>query len=142
MRDVVLAVITRLKADTSIAAVVGAYPNQRIYRKKLPNDPVFPAITVDRVDKVRDGDTSTGTYANMRVQCTAWATSPGPEENLADLIADSLHRCANTILPAGTSNVYVISIKDAGGIPDANMDLVPPLYMEHRDFRVHYDYHK
>jgi len=137
VRDIVLAVITRLKGDTFVAAVVGT----RIYRKKLPASPTFPAITVDRVDKVRDDDTSTGRYAHARVQCTAWAsTSGGPEEDLADLIADSLHRCKNSILTAGTSNVYIVSIRDAGGVPDENTEI--PLYIEHRDFMIHYDYKK
>jgi hypothetical protein len=136
VRDVVLAVITRLKADTSVAAVVST----RVYRKKLPVSPTFPAITVDRVDKARDADTNTGRYGHMRVQCTAWSSTIGPEENLSELIADSLHRCKNSILTAGTSTVYVVSIRDAGGMPDSNDEI--PLYMEHRDFTVHYDYHK
>jgi hypothetical protein len=136
VRDVVLAVITRLKADTSVAAVVGT----RVYRKKLPANPTFPAITVSRLSPIRDGDTNTGRYGHARVQCTAWAETSGPEENLAELIADSLHRCKNTILTAGTSNVYVVSIRDAGGMPDENTEI--PLYMEHRDFTVHYDYKK
>lgn len=136
MRDIVLAVITRLKADPAIITAVGT----KVYRRNLPANPTFPAITVTRIDKIRDGDTNTGRYAHARIQCTAWASTDGVAENLAELIADCLHRTTNTILTAGTGTVYVVSVKDAGGVPDENTDI--PLYMEHRDFTVHYDYHK
>jgi hypothetical protein len=136
VRDVVLAMITKLKADTPVSTVVLT----RVYRRNLPANPTFPAITVTRIDKIRDDDTSTGRYAHARIQCTAWAADDGTAENLSELIANCLHRTTNTILTAGTSNVYVVSVKDAGGVPDENTDLVPPIYMEHRDFMIHYDY--
>ena len=137
MRDIVLAVITRLKADAAIITAVGT----RVYRRNLPASPTFPAITVTRIDKIRDKQKSnTGRYADARIQCTAWAVDDGTAENLSELIADSLNRTVNTTLTAGTSWVNVTSIFDAGGVPDENTDLVPPLYMEHRDFMIHYSY--
>jgi len=139
VRDVVLAVITRLKADTSIQTVIGISPNQRIYRKNLPANPTFPAITVTRIDKKRDNQKSnTGRYADARIQCTAWATDDGTAENLSELIADSLNRTVNITLTAGTSWVTITSIFDAGGVPDENTDI--SLYMEHRDFMIMYSY--
>ena len=137
MRDIVLAVITRLKADPAVAGVVST----RVYRHNLPANPAFPAITVTWIDKIRDNQKSnTGRYADARIQCTAWASSDGVAEDLSDMIADSLNRTVNTALSTGTAtpNVYVVSIFDNGGVPDENTDI--PLYMEHRDFMIKYSY--
>lgn len=134
MKDIILAAITALRGNTPVATVVGT----RVYRKKLPPDATYPAITVSRVDNNRDDDTSTGRYAHSRIQCTAWAATDGAADNLSELIADCLHRTKNTILTAGTGRVYVVSVKGAGTVPDENPDI--PLYMYHRDFMIHYDY--
>ena len=135
MRDVVYALITLLKADAGVAAVAST----RVYRKKLPLNPTFPAITVSKVDNIRDEITNTGGYAHARVQVTTWAESPGPEEGLAESCADVLHRLTNKTVTYGTGGwVRIISVTDAGGIPDDNAEI--PLYMEHRDFMIHYDY--
>lgn len=137
MRDIVLAVITRLKADPAVSGVVST----RVYRRNLPANPTFPAITVTRIDKKRDNQKSnTGRYADARIQCTAWASSDGIAEDLSELIADSLNRTVNTALSTGTTTaaVYVVSIFDNGGVPDENTDI--PLYMEHRDFMIKYSY--
>ena len=138
MKDITYAIITLLKADTAVAGVAGT----RVYRKKLPLSPTFPAITVAKIDNIRDVITNTGRYAHARIQCTAWAKIPGPEENLAEQIADALDRKQNRILLYGSgadaSAIYIVSVKDAGGIPDENEEI--PLYMEHRDFMIEYDY--
>lgn len=135
MKDIVYAIITALKADTSVAAVASTL----IYRKKLPTDPTFPAITVSKVDGIRDGITNTGGYAHSRVQVTTWAETPGPEDDLAETCTDVLHRLTNkTVVYAPGKWVRIISVTDAGGLPDDNPDI--PLYMEHRDFMIHYDY--
>ena len=133
LRDLILAVITRLKADPAVAAVVGI----RVYRKKLPPSPTLPAITVDRIDRKRDRKTSTVRTARARIQCTTWSSTIGPEENLSELIADCMD-IQNTMLTAGTGTVYVVSVEDSGGVPDENTDV--PLYMEHRDLNIIYDY--
>jgi len=132
--DVVLAVITALKADTAVSAIVST----RVYRKKLPANPTFPAITVSTVDDIADDDTNTGGWAHTRVQCTAWASTPGPEEALSKLVRKALHRKKNTLMTAGSGKVYIVSIRDAGSRPDENTEI--PIYMEHRDFMAHYDY--
>jgi len=136
MMDIVYAVITALKADSAIATACGT----RIYRKRLPTNPTFPAITVQAVDKIRDSDTNTGRYGHSRIQCTSWATTPGPDEDISEMCADALHRLTNTRMTYGTNKgVYVVSIIDAGGVPDENTEI--PLYMEHRDFWIEYDYY-
>jgi hypothetical protein len=136
VRDLVLAAITALKADTPVATVVGV----RVYRKNLPPGATFPAITVSRVSNLRDDDTNTVRYAHSRIQCTAWSkTSDGEADNLSELIANCLHRTTSTVLSTGTTScVSVISIEDAGIVPDENTDI--PLFMYHRDFIIHYDY--
>jgi hypothetical protein len=63
----------------------------------------------------------------------------GLVENLSELIADCMV-IENTMLTAGTGTVYVVSVVDGGGTPDQNMDLVPPIRMEHRDLNIIYDY--
>jgi len=133
LRDIVLAVITRLKADAAIITAVGT----RVYRRNLPASPTFPAITVTRIDKKRDRKTSTIQTARARIQCTAWATDDGTAENLSELIIDCME-IENTMLTAGTKKVYVVSSIDGGSTPDENTDLVPPLYMDHRDLMILY----
>ena len=135
MTDLLLAIITKLKADTAVTAVVGT----KIYRRgSVPTNPTAPYIIVSRVDNLRDTDTNTGRYAHARLQCSAFASTDSVVANVSELIANSLHRTANTYLVAGTEGVYVISVRDAGSTPDENTDI--PLYMEHRDFMIHYDY--
>jgi len=132
--DVILAAITALKADTGVAAIVST----RVYRKKLPANPTFPAITVTMVDEATPSDTNTVGTVDMRIQCTAWSTTAGPEEALSKIIRKALHRKKNTLMTAGTGKVYIVKMLDAGSLPDENTEI--PLYMEHRDFTVMYDY--
>jgi hypothetical protein len=137
MKDPVLAIITRLKADTAVAAVVST----RVYRMALPTSPVFPAITVSRVSNIRDlVGNNTGKYAQTRIQCTAWAATDGVADSLSELIADSLNGIANTLISPGTGviPVYFIGCDDAGTVPDSNMDV--PVFMYHRDFLIDYAY--
>ena len=137
MKDPVLAIITRLKADTAVAAVVST----RIYRMELPTSPTFPAITVNRVSNIRDlQGNNTGKYAQTRIQVTAWAATDGVADNLSELIADSLNGIANTLVSVGTGviPVYFIGCDDAGTVPDNNMDI--PVFMYHRDFIIDYSY--
>lgn len=132
MKDPVLAVITRLKADAGVAAVVGT----RVYRATLPVSPTFPAISVSRVSNIRPTTSHSGCgYATSRIQCTAWAASDGEADNLSELIANSLNRVTSTNLSPG---VYVISIFDGGATSDPNPE--QNLWAYHRDFVVRYGY--
>jgi hypothetical protein len=130
MKDLTLAILTRLKADTAIANVVST----RIYRGLLPTSPTFPAITVSRVDAKRLNLThNKRRIGQSRIQCTAWATSDGTADNLSELIADSLNAVDNTYMAPG---VYVIRSDDQGTVPDSNPDL--KVWMYHRDFMIQY----
>jgi len=127
MRDVTLAIINRLLADTSVYGVAGT----RVYRAELPSDPTFPAIVVSKIDDIRPNDTSTP-YGRSRIQTTVFATSDGVADNLSGMIADSLNQVVNTIL----SGVIIVGIEDAGTFSDNNPDV--GTWMYHRDFMVNY----
>lgn len=132
MKDPVLAIITRLKADTAVAAVVST----RVYRAILPTNPTFPAITVSRVDNKRLIECHAGgRNAMSRIQVSSWASSDGVADNLSELVADSLNRVTSANLSPG---VWIVSIFDAGTVPDSNPDI--PVYIYHRDFLVKYGY--
>jgi hypothetical protein len=131
MKNVVLAIITWLKADTPVAGVVGT----RIHRKKLPLSPTFPAITVSKISPKRLNLTHNQIrVAQSRIQCTAWAATDGVADNLSELIADSLDKITDTYMAPG---VFVIRIDDQGAVPDDEPDI--PLEMYHRDFIVQYN---
>lgn len=132
MKDPVLAIITRLKADTAIAAIVST----RVYRATLPKNPTFPAIVVAKIDNSRPNDTTTGRYARSRIQCTTFAASDGAADNLSELIADNLNGLTNTYL--SSPGIYVVSIFDEGTVPDNNPEI--GLWTYHRDFQVDYAY--
>jgi hypothetical protein len=141
MTDLVAAIITRLKANTTICSstYVGATPNQRIYRSTFTARPTLPLIVVHRVDGVRENAITRGVrYANARIQCTAMASTDVAADALSELIADDLNGLTNTILSTGANaGVYVVSVEDAGVVPMA--DPVMGTYLYHRDFTVVYD---
>ena len=139
MKDLTLAIVTALKANTALTTYGSPVIGTRIYRKgSVSTNPTIPYITVSRVDSTRDDDTNTGHRAHSRIQCTGFETNDFKADTLSELIADALHRMQNATLAAGTSNVYVISVKDAGMSPDENTDI--PLYWYNRDFMIHYSY--
>ena len=137
--DIVYGIIALLKADTYVTSVTST----RIYRRKLPTNPTFPAITVSKVDNIRDNITNNNGYAHSRIQVTSWASNSGQDEYLSELVCNALDRKQNSILTYGVGSsfgiVYIVSVKDAGEISDENSEI--PLYMMHRDFMIHYDYH-
>lgn len=137
--DIVNGVMTYLKTVSTITAIT---TSTRIYRRRFPTGTTFPAITVSKVDDIRDDITNNGGYAHARIQITSWASLPGQEENLSSLVVDALHKMQNRTLQYTVASkpvqVWIISVKDAGGIPDEDSEI--PIYMEHRDFDIHYDY--
>ena len=135
MRDIVLGIITRLKANTALATAVST----RIYRRgSVPKSPTVPYVLVSTIDSIRDIESSTVKYGHSRVQCSVFASTDLSSANISELIADSLHRLTNTTLNAGTGSVYVISVKDGGTTPDENSEI--PVYMYHRDFMIIHSY--
>lgn len=129
MKDVTMAAITRLKADTAIAAVVGA----KVYRKgSVPTNPVAPYIIVSKVDDNRPNLTHNRIrIGKTRIQCSCFASTDPVSDNLSELIADCLNMATDTYMAPG---VFVVSIFDQGATPDENTAI--PLYMYHRDFMI------
>lgn len=134
MNDVVLAIITALKANTATAALVST----RVHRATLPALPTFPAVVVSEVSDIQDDDTSTSGYAHTRIQCTCYASTDTVSSALSKTVRAALHRTTITVPASGTTNgVYLASIFDAGHIPDVNTSI--PAYLYHRDFMIEYN---
>ena len=127
MRDITLAVINRLLADTAIATAVGT----RVYRAELPVTPTLPAIVVSKIDDIRPNNTNEP-YGTSRIQVTTFATSDGLADDTSGKVADSLNQVVNTIL----TGVIIVGIEDAGMRSDNNPDA--GIWMYHRDFMVNY----
>ena len=127
MRDITLAIINRLLADTAVSGVVST----RVYRATLPVGPTLPAIVVSKIDDIRPNDTWMP-YGRSRIQITAFSTSDGQADDLSGMVADSLNITINTIL----NGINIVAIEDAGTFSDNNPDA--GIWMYHRDFMVNY----
>ena len=136
--DVEYAIITKLLAYTALTTLVST----RIYRNTLPASPTYPAVVVSEISDSPPADSSTGGWVSTRIQCSVFSTGTGGGEagKISRIVRDALHRTVNTLLTAGTGKVFIQSIKDGGSRPDQNTDMIPVLYMRHRDFIVLYDY--
>ena len=132
--DPVLAVITRMKSLADLTALVGT----RIYRHgSFPTTVEVPYLIVAEISDNGDAGTNTTDEAHMRVQCTCFAGTDREAGALSQLLKKQVP-CVNADLLAGSTYVPVVSIEDAGATPDENAEI--PLYMRHRDFRIHYAY--
>ena len=127
MRDITLAIINILLADTAVYNVVGL----RVHRVELPTGPTLPAIVVSKISDIRPNNSSVP-YTSSRIQITVFATSDGEADDISGMIADSLNQVINTIL----SGVIIVGIEDAGTFSDNNPDI--GTWMYHRDFMVMY----
>jgi hypothetical protein len=138
MKDITLAVITKLKANTTLCSstYVGATPNQRVYRASLPQLPTFPCIAVTKIDSRRLNLYHNGRrIGQSRVQCTTFATKEVDAATISELIADTLHGLTSTTPGVG---VYVVRVDDGGERVDADPNLGKYLY--HRDFLIQHYY--
>lgn len=129
MTDITLAIITGLKADTAVAAVVGS----RVHRKSLPVNPVFPCIVVSKIDDIRALNHS-GRYSRARVQATSYGTTDLITDNLSERVADALHGSKNTVV----NRVGIVGIEDGGTRTDVVLEA--GVYLYHRDFLIEYWY--
>jgi hypothetical protein len=127
MRDITLAIINRLLADTAISTAVST----RVYRAELPITPTLPAIVVSKIDDIRPNNTSEP-YGNSRIQVTVFASSDGLADDTSGKVADALNQVVNTML----TGVIIVNIEDAGTFSDNNPDA--GIWMYHRDFMVNY----
>jgi hypothetical protein len=136
MKDITLAVITHLKANTTLAGYTGISPNQRIYRASLPQVPTHPCIVVWPIDTKRLNISHSGNrIGQSRIQCTVYATTDVSGNQISEIVADDLHGLNNAHLGVG---VQVIRVDDAGVRIDANPNIGKYLY--HRDFLIQHYY--
>jgi hypothetical protein len=133
--DLVLAVTTRLNALTQITALV----DTRIYRRDdIPETPTTPYIVVYEIGDPPSGSNfNTNDSSLARVQCSCFASKDREAAAISKTLKKRLP-CNDVILTAGTEQIRVTYLKDAGDIPDENAEI--PLYMRHRDFRILYAY--
>lgn len=136
MKDILLATITLLKANTAVAAIVGT----RVYRNNLPVNYKISdgsAIVVVLVDKVQNEITSSAKYAAARVQCTSFAATGAAAEILSDLILAALEDQQNTLV----SGVEIVDVDDVGSVPDYSDGLTCGMYRDNHDFKIIYRNH-
>lgn len=132
--DLVLAVVTRLKALTQVTALVST----RIYRKgSVPTNPTLPYIIIYEIDDVPGPLSNTSDNGIARIQCSCFASTDREAAAISKTLKKRLP-CNDTILTAGTDRIGITYLIDAGDVPDENTEI--PLYMRHRDFRILYAY--
>jgi hypothetical protein len=135
MKDAVLAVITVLKADTAIAALVGT----RVYKDIFPSSWSISsgsAIVVPWIDGIRDKANSTGKYAKTRIQITIAAATGTAAKNLSDLVANALSNLEGTV----QFGVYLVDVDDAGERPDNSDAVGLGIYRVNHDFMITYSF--
>lgn len=135
MSDIVLAIQTRLKADTAITAIVGT----RIYREgTVPTNPQFPYIIISFIDSKRLNLTHNRTRsAQTRIQCSMFSQGVGEDlqvSTISELVAECLNTVTDTYLSPGA---FVIRIDDRGDIPDNNS--TTKLWSRYRDFMIQHN---
>jgi len=131
--DITAAVISKLKADTAVAAKVST----RVFRELIGNFPGLPCIVVSKVDDVRDIGSSTGRYSTARVQCSSYASTDAAADELSELVADALDRQRNTTFGTTAADyVQIVGVNDAGSVSDSNAKILAQIY--HRDFVIEY----
>lgn len=133
MKDTVAAVITLLKADTAVKALVGT----KVYRGgDIPTTPVKPFIAVDWVTRVPDSPTSSATYASDRIQVVLFEVSGAKAAILSDLVAEALRydRIANTVV----NGVEIADVDDRGAVPDNSDGPTTGTFRDNHDFKITY----
>ena len=127
MKDIVLAVMNQLLADSAVSTAVGS----QIYRAKLDQYNTLPAIVVSRIDAIRPNDTNED-YINSRIQVTVYASNDGLADDICEMTANCLNRYVNSMM----GGVYIVSMMDQGSMSDNNPEI--GIWMYHRDFMVNY----
>jgi hypothetical protein len=140
MKDSELAVITILKADTSVKAAVGT----RIYRgEEIPENPTKPFIAVESLTKVPESPTSSSTYRTDRIQCTSVDTNVTTLTGagvrvaaLSDLIGAALapEQIENTIV----NGIEISEVDDRGSMPDNSDAKTTKECRDSHDFMITY----
>ncbi len=124
---------TILLANADVTDLVG----DRIYGKRLPHDPTFPAITRDGISGLpwQGNSSRTLPLEGTVVQFSCWAESESKSINLARKVAECLQSYS------GTSDGVTIGAALVRSSPDAGTDyeLDTGLYMTPIDVLVRYE---
>jgi len=99
-----VAVYTILSAATALTDHVST----RIYPSFLPQNCIYPALTYYRVSTVRES----AMYAdpgisNVRMQVSAWSTSPVTAGAVADHVRSAMHRCIGSYGGLTVEDCYI-----------------------------------
>ncbi len=91
------AVYSRLSTFAGLTALVGAPPNDRIYRVRLPQDVTLPAVRFAKVAVERIGAMGADPgLARARYQFSCWANDPDQARDVAEQIRAALQRWRGT----------------------------------------------
>ncbi|MCK9497110.1 MAG: DUF3168 domain-containing protein [Dehalococcoidia bacterium] len=89
MAEIESALVTRLKARPSLVSLVGA----RIYPLRLPQSPMLPAVTYQRIGGPREeGLTADPGFARQRIQVDTWALTYASAKAVAHQVRLALER--------------------------------------------------
>jgi hypothetical protein len=134
--DPVLAIITRLKALTTVTAITGT----RIYDVgSVPTNPTTPYIVVADISDIGDAPTNTSDAGHAVIQCSCFASTDKGARDLSQTLKKRVPG-EDAILPCGTDFLRVTSIDDAGHTPDVSEGSPIQIWIRHRDFRIYYTY--
>lgn len=89
MAEIETALVTRLKARASLVSLVGA----RIYPLRLPQDPILPAVTYQRIGGPREEALGSDPgFARQRIQVDTWALTYASAKAVAKQVRLALER--------------------------------------------------
>lgn len=87
------AIVTKMKASTSITGYVGTGANARIYWVKAPAAAAtLPYITFSTVSRQNESEEFHYQYAQARIQVSVWHNSKRNGQDLAENIVDLFHQ--------------------------------------------------
>lgn len=125
-----------LKGDTDLAALLTTAPQAvRIYPVKLPQAPVLPCLTFQRISTVRDRDhDGPSGVTQVRFQLDAWAEDPTGAQQIANAVRVILDGYQG---PAGGNGEYVHNAWSES--EEEIYEDEPKLYRVSQDFFVEHE---
>lgn len=85
-----------MRIEASLAQYLTEHPGMstvvgdRIYPRRLPQEPELPAITYSLISNVRRRDLADVAYYQARVQFSCWGSAYGDTKRMADALADAM----------------------------------------------------
>lgn len=98
------AVMARLEGSTSVTSLAGT----RIYPLQFPQDPKFPALTVDLISNVRENAmTADPGFVTARMQVTAWAKTYAAASGLSEGVRSAVQRWSGTSTGVVVDEIFI-----------------------------------